>query len=93
MVEIAEQLYTDSEGLGEDHKEYQHLISNKAKKLWSVFKELEEKFGEWVITEAKKKVSLRESFKERAIYNIKCKINPQKSSMYKSEEDYEVGLV
>ena len=46
MVEIAEQLYTDSEGLGEDLKEYQHLISNKAKKLWSVFKELEEKFGE-----------------------------------------------
>ena len=38
--------YIDSEGLGEDHKEYQHLISNKAKKLWSVFKELEEKFGE-----------------------------------------------
>lgn len=57
MVEIAEQLYTDSEeGLGKDHKEHQHLISNKAKKLWSVFKELEEKLGEWVITEAKKKV-------------------------------------
>lgn len=47
VVEIAEQLHTDSkEGLEKDHKHHQHLISNKAKKSWSVFKELEQKLGE-----------------------------------------------
>lgn len=47
VVEIAEQLHTDSkEGLEKDHKQHQHLIRNKAKKSWSVFKELEQKLGE-----------------------------------------------
>ena len=67
VVEIAEQLHTDSkEGLEKDHKQHQHLIRNKAKKSWSVFKELEQKLGEWVITEAKKKVFSQEVFQGKS---------------------------
>lgn len=57
-----------------------------------VSKELEEKSGEYDISEAKdKEFSLRESLKERAVCNMKCKIRPKKGSMYKRDEDYEVG--
>lgn len=55
-------------------------------------KELKEKSGEYGISEAKEKeFSLTETLKERAVYNVKCKIRPMKSSMRKRDEDYEVG--
>lgn len=57
-----------------------------------VSEELKVKSGEYGITEAKEKeFCLRESLKERAVYNIKCKIKPTKSSIGKRDEDYEVG--
>lgn len=53
---------------------------------------IKEKHGGYGITEAKEKeFSLREALKERAVYNVKCKIRSKKSSMCKREEDYEVG--